>query len=123
MMFVDYGASKGQIAARRINALGISTKERHPALPAVPAIGELGFGAFDAFSWIGSMVPAGTPKQIVSQLNQEIVKAVASADVQKHFTDHGVIPMTNTPEQHSAFIRQEIDKWGGVIRTIGLKLD
>ena len=123
MMFVDYGAAKGQIAAGRVRPLAVSTKERHPALPAIPALGEAGIGPFDSFSWIGSMVPAGTPKEIVARLNREIVQAVASADVQKHFADHGVLPMTNTPEQHTAFIRQEMDKWGGVIRTLGLSLD
>jgi len=123
MMFVDYGAAKGQIAAGRVRALAVSTKERHPALPTIPALGEAGIGPFDSFSWIGSMVPAGTPKDIVARLNREIVQAVASPDVQKHFADHGVLPMTNTPEQHTAFIRQEMEKWGGVIRTLGLSLE
>jgi tripartite-type tricarboxylate transporter receptor subunit TctC len=122
-MFVDYGAAKGHISAGTLRPIAVSTKERHPALPSIPTVAESGIANFDAFSWIGSMVPAGIPGDVLARLNAEIVKAVASPEVQKHFADHGVLPMTNTPEQHSQFVRQEIERWNGVVKTLGLTLD
>jgi tripartite-type tricarboxylate transporter receptor subunit TctC len=122
-MFVDYGAAKGHIAAGTLLPLAVSTKERHPALPSVPTVAESGLENFEAFSWIGSMVPAGTPKDIVTRLNMEIVKAVASPELQKQFSDYGVLPMTNSPEQHTQFVRQEIERWNGIVKTLGLTLD
>src|SRR6202022_1882006 len=101
MMFVDYATAKGQLGSGRLRGVAVSTLGRHPALPAIPSVAEAGVAGFDAFSWIGSMVPAGTPAEIVARLNEEIVKALASAEVLKHFSDHGVLPRTNTPEQHS----------------------
>ncbi len=122
-MFVDFGAAKGHLGAGTLRALAVSTRERHPALPSVPTVAESGLENFEAFSWIGSMVPAGTPKEIVSRLNAEIVKAVASPEMQKQFSDYGVLPMTNTPEQHGRFVQQEIERWGGIVKTLGLSLD
>jgi tripartite-type tricarboxylate transporter receptor subunit TctC len=123
MMFVDYATAKGQLGSGRLRGVAVSTLGRHPALPAIPSLAEAGVPGFDAFSWIGSMVPAGTPADIVARLNEEIVKALASPEVLKHFSDHGVLPMTNTPEQHSAFVREEIERWGSVIRALNLSLD
>ena len=122
-MFVDFGAAKGHLGAGTLRALAVSTRERHPALPSVPTVAESGLENFEAFSWIGSMVPAGTPKEIVSRLNAEIVKAVASPEMQKQFSDYGVLSMTNTPEQHGQFVQQEIERWGGIVKTLGLSLD
>lgn len=123
-MFVDYGASKGFLTEGTLMALAVSTKERHPALPSVPTLAESGIKDFDEFSWIGSMVPAGTPAEIVTKLNQELTKAVASPTVQKSFAEAGFIPATNTPEKHSEFVQQEIVRWKGIVSAIpGLKLD
>ena len=70
------------------------------------------------------MVPAGTPAEIVAKLNQELVKAVASPTVQKNFAEAGFIPATNTPEQYTEFVHQELTRWRGTVSSIpGLKLD
>jgi tripartite-type tricarboxylate transporter receptor subunit TctC len=123
-MFVDYGAAKGFLTEGTLIALAVSTKERHPALPSVPTLAESGIKDFDEFSWIGSMVPAGTPAEIVAKLNQELVKAVASPTVQKNFAEAGFIPATNTPEQYTEFVHQELARWRGIVSSIpGLKLD
>jgi tripartite-type tricarboxylate transporter receptor subunit TctC len=123
-MFVDYSTARGFITDGSLRALAVSTKERHPALPAVPTLAESGIENFDAFSWIGSMVPAGTPADIVTRLNTEIVKVVASPAVQKSFEEYGVLPMTDTPEQYAQFVRQEVTRWNSVVTKIpGLKLD
>ena len=123
MMFLDFATARTQVAAGKIRGLAVSTRARHPALPDIPTVAEGGLEGFDSFSWIGSMVPAGTPREIVARLSTEIATAVDSADLRKSFASHGVLPATNGPEKHAVFVREELDKWGGIIRALGLTLD
>lgn len=123
MTFLTYGLVKGQIDAGTLRAIATSSKERLAALPNVASIREAGIENFDASGWISCMLPAGTPKEIVARLNDEIGKVVKSPDIQKQWLDRGYLSMDGSPEQYSVFVRQEIDKWGGVIRALGLTLD
>ena len=123
MTFLTFGLVKGQIDAGTLRAVATSSKERLAALPNVPSIHEAGIENFDASGWISCMVPAGTPKEIVARLNDEIGKVVKSPDIQKQWLDRGYLSMDGSPEHYAVFVRQEIDKWGGVIRALGLTLD
>ncbi len=120
---MGYGLVKGQIDAGALRAIATSSRERLAALPNAPSIHEAGVENFDASGWISCMLPSGTPKDIVARLNEEIGKAVRSADIQKQWVDRGYLSMEGSPEQYSLFVKQEIDKWGGVIRALGLTLD
>jgi len=67
------------------------------------------------------LAPAGTPKNIVARLNQELVKAMHSPEMKAPLAASGTDPVTNTPEEFAAYIRQEIAKWGKVIKDAGIK--
>ena len=123
MTFLTYGLVKGQIDAGTLRAIATSSRERLAALPNVASIHEAGVENFDASGWISCMLPSGTPKEIVARLNDEIGTVVRSADIQKQWRDRGYLSMDGSPEQYAAFVKQEIDKWGGVIRALGLTLD
>ena len=123
MTFLTFGIVKGQIDAGTLRVIATSSKERLAALPNVPSIHESGIENFDASGWISCTVPTGTPKEIVARLNDEIGKVVRSPDIQKQWLDRGYLSMDGSPEQYSVFVKQEIDKWGGVIRALGLTLD
>jgi len=123
MTFLTYGLVKGQIEAGTLRAIATSSKERLAALPNVPSIHEAGLENFDASGWISCMVPTGTPKEIVARLNEEIGKVVKSPEIQKQWVERGYLSMSGSPEQYSLFVKREIDKWGGVIKALGITLD
>ena len=123
LMLLSPALAKSQIDAGKLRGIAVSTKERIPALPEIASIHEAGIENYDASSWIGSLLPAGTPQEIVIPLNEAMVKAVNSPEVQKFFFASGIAPLANTPEQFTQFIRREIEKWGSAIRPMGLTLD
>ena len=123
MTFLTFGLVKGQIDAGTLRVIATSSKERLAAVPNVVSIHEAGIENFDASGWISCMLPTGAPKEIVARLNEEIGKVVKSPDIQKQWLDRGYLSMDGSPERYSAFVKQEIDKWGGVIRALGLTLD
>ena len=76
-----------------------------------------------AVNWWGVLLPAGTPKPIVDKLHADTVKALQDPDVKKRFADLGVEAVSSTPEQFSAFIRSEMDKYAKLIKEANIKID
>ena len=111
------------VRAGKLRALAVSTVKRSRAAPDVPTIAELGFPNYSVSFWAGVIVPARTPKELVTRLNIEIVKILDMPDVQEKMSDRGLEPMSSTPEQFAAIIKADIAKYGKVINDIGLKVD
>jgi tripartite-type tricarboxylate transporter receptor subunit TctC len=105
----------------KIRGLAVVTAKRAPALPELPTIAEAGVPGYAASNWYGLAAPAGTPKPILAKLHREIVNAIESPDVKEAYSVQGIIPLTSTPQEFRAFIKAEIDKWGALIKKIGLK--
>jgi tripartite-type tricarboxylate transporter receptor subunit TctC len=112
-----------QIKAGRIRALAIGGARRSASMPDVPTVAESDFPGFAADNWYGVYVPAGTPSDIVARLNQEIVKALNLPDVKERFTAQGADIVANTPEQHLAFLKAEIEKWAKIAKLSNAKAD
>jgi tripartite-type tricarboxylate transporter receptor subunit TctC len=106
-----------------IRALAVSAARRVAALPNVPTLAEAGLKGQEADTMQAVLVPAGTPRPIVDFLYREIKAIVALPDIRERFEVLGLEPVTNTPEEFSAQIRQEIEKWGKVIRDANIKTD
>jgi tripartite-type tricarboxylate transporter receptor subunit TctC len=104
------------IKAGRLKALGVSTDYRQAALPDVPTIAESGLPGFVANNWYCFVASPGTPRDIVDRLNLEIRKAMAVPDVKAVLATQGMDPAPGTPEELTAFIKSEIDKWAKIIR-------
>jgi tripartite-type tricarboxylate transporter receptor subunit TctC len=123
--FVVIGAAAAapHIKAGKLRALAVINKERLPALPDVPTAAEAGLPNFEVTTWYGVLAPTGTPRPIVARLNSELVKVMHSADVKERLANQGTEPLTSTPEEFAAYIRQEIAKWGDVIRKANLKAE
>lgn len=103
----------------RLIALGVSTAQRSPEMPEVPTIAEAGVPGFEARVWIGLLAPAGTPAGIVGKLNGEIAKLMRTDDVKKLLVPTGMEPDTDTPAQFGAFLKDDYEKWGKVVRESG----
>ncbi len=107
----------------RLNALGIGSTKRLSSMPQVPTIAESGVPGYEAYSWIGIVAPPGTPKDIVAKLNKEITEILRQKDVEDDLLRQGAIPAGDTPEKFAVFIKDEIVKWGGVVKSANIKAD
>lgn len=120
MTFDSAQASMGNIQAKKIRPLGVTSLKRLAVLPDVPTFDEFGLKGYEAGSWYGIMAPAGTPREIVDRLHSEIVKAVQLPDVNKRITDWGAQVIGNTPEEFAAQIVKERARWAKVVRDAGI---
>jgi tripartite-type tricarboxylate transporter receptor subunit TctC len=111
------------VKAAKLRALAANGAKRTPLFPDLPTMQEQGFPGFLVTSWNGVAVPAGTPKEIISRLNSEIVKALQMPDVKERLSSLGADPVGSTPEEFAAFIQAEIKKWAKVIKDAGIRLD
>jgi len=107
----------------KLRALAVAAPKRSAALPDVPTLDELGFKDQEADTFQGVLVPAGTPKPIVDLLYKEIVAIVALPDVKERFAQLGLEIIANTPDEFTAQIKREIEKWGRVIREANIKAE
>ena len=113
----------GQIRQGKLRPLAVTSAKRVDDLPNVPTINESGYKGFDAVTWFGLLAPAGTPKEIVAKLNAEFNKALRQADLRKKLEDEGADAAGGTPDQFAALIRTEVQRWGGVVKESGARVD
>jgi tripartite-type tricarboxylate transporter receptor subunit TctC len=110
----------GQIRAGTLVPLAVGSSRRASALPDVPTTAEAGVPGSEFNFWIGMMVPAKTPREIVNRLHAEVLKALALPEVKERFQQLGADPWTMTPEQFDAYIRAEIASNGPLVKAAGL---
>jgi len=109
-----------QIKEGKLLALAVGSEKRSAALPDVPTTSEAGVPGSEFNFWIGMMVPAKTPRDIVNRLHSEVEKALASPEVKERFTRLGADAWTMKPEQFDAYIRKEIDVNAKLVANAGL---
>ena len=114
VMFVSAPQAIPQVKAGRIKALAIGSSLRIPQLPDTPTVAET-LPGFAAQSWVGMLVPAGTPKEIVARLHAEVARALADPGVRGKLAAQGFEVVGSTPEEFLAFVRAESEKWAKVI--------
>jgi tripartite-type tricarboxylate transporter receptor subunit TctC len=112
-----------QVRNGKIRPLAVSSAKRTSVMPDVPTIAEAGVPRFDATSWNGVLVPAGTPRPIITRIHESVVRALQAPDVKERLTGDGAEPVGSTPEQFAAFIRAEMAKWSKVIKAAGIKAE
>jgi tripartite-type tricarboxylate transporter receptor subunit TctC len=105
----------------KVRVLAVMSKKRSEALPDVPTIGEAGFPGLEGDGWIGALVPAGTAKEIVALLHREINAIIAKPEIKARLAVLGLDPVGTTPEEFTALMKEEAEKWAKVIRAAGLK--
>jgi tripartite-type tricarboxylate transporter receptor subunit TctC len=109
--------------AGKLKALGLTSPVRSPAAPDVPTIAESGLLGYEVFAWNGVFVPAGTPKAIIQQLNDQIRKAMLLPQVKDKFSAQGFAASWNSPENFGVFVKNEVDKWSRTVKASGATLD
>ena len=122
-MMLDPLQAMPHINGGRLRAIAVGSPKRLPLLPDVPTISEAGLPGYEAVVWWGFLVPAKTPKEIVTRLNAEFNKAMADPGVHKKLEEMGTVVVGGTPEQFDHFIKAETDKWAAVIKKGNIKSD
>ena len=123
LMFDQILTALPHVQSGRLRGLAVTTEKRSPAAPQIPTIAEAALPGYAVTTWHGLLAPAGTPREIVNRLSSEAAKALQSADMRDRFAAQGVDPVSSTPEQFSAMMKTELEKWRRVIAAAGAKLD
>jgi tripartite-type tricarboxylate transporter receptor subunit TctC len=119
-MFASILPTLPYVKAQRFRALAVSGSSRSPVLPDVPTVGET-LPGFEATSWFGLFAPAGTPREIVTRLNGEIARVLATAEVREQLQRQGADPVGDSPEEFAAHFKAEMVKWAKVVRAAGIE--
>jgi tripartite-type tricarboxylate transporter receptor subunit TctC len=122
-MWGDFLVVWPQLEAGKLQAIAVTSKQRHKMLPQVPTVAESGYPGFEALSWQGLFAPAGTPRALVEQLNRDVNKALASADMQDYFGSRGFALGGSSAAEFQAFIESEVQKWSRIVKASGAKPD
>ena len=114
-MIDPLAASSPHIKSGSLRALAMSTPQRNANFPNVPTAIEAGVTGYDFASWGGLFAPAGTPREVVMKLNEEIAKALASPELRKRFDDLGLVPKSSAPQEFGDFLVAEMVRWKAVL--------
>ncbi len=123
MTFGDMASSTPLITSGRLRGLAVTGQRRTVLLPGVPTVSESGFPGFEALAWHGVYAPAGTPREIVDKLNKEIVAVLAEPEVRERLLKDGIEPVGASPAAFGAYTREEIRKWGEIVRAANIRLE
>ena len=122
LMFNNMLSAMPQVKAGRLRAVAVTSTKRSAAAPELPTIAETVPG-YEASGWYGAFAPAATPRDIINRLNTEMNRAMKMPDVIQRLAGDGVEAVGTTPEQFAAYLKQEVAKWGKVVKASGAKAD
>jgi len=108
------------IQSGKLRALAVTGSARLEVLPNIPTIAESGFVGFEAVNWYAYAAPLKTPSEIVTRLNEVIVMTLKDPSISLQLKKLGLLPYPTTIDETSKFFQTESDKWGGIIKKIGI---
>lgn len=109
------------VRAGRLRALAVSSGKRSPSVPELPTVAEAGVPGFAVDQWYALFAPAGTPREVVAKLYGEIARTVASPETRERLLSMGLDPVGMPPEEFTAYLKAETDKWGKLVRDAGIR--
>lgn len=113
----------GHLKDGKVRILAISSAKRSPQTPEVPTVAESGIPGYDFLAEIGMLAPAGTPREVIQRLADEMAKVVRQPDVVQRFAQLGIDPVGSTPEAYAALNKADYHKYAGLVRASGAKID
>ena len=122
MMCDNLGVSLPHVRTGKLKALAVASRRRFPGLPNVPALAET-LPGFESIAWFGIVAPPKTSPAIAEKVATGVQEALKMPDVQKRLADLSAEPMGLGPGETAVFMRQEVERWGAVIRAAGVKLE
>lgn len=123
LMFLPSPVALPHVRSGKMRALAVTSAQRSPALPELPTISEAALPGYDAGTWYGMLVPAGTPAAAIAKLHRDIAGALKSPEINERLSSQGSRIVGNTPVEFAAYIRNEIAKWGKVVKATGARVE
>ncbi len=124
MMFISTSSAIQPAEVKTVKLLAVGSRNRLARYPDIPTVAEAGLPGFEAVSWFGLFAPRDTPRDIVAQINADVRRVFEDAEFQEKFLATNMFePMISSPEQFSAFIKSDAQKWRDVIRTAKVRPD
>ncbi|MBI4191444.1 MAG: tripartite tricarboxylate transporter substrate binding protein [Betaproteobacteria bacterium] len=121
--FLSPPSALPQVRSGKVKALAVTSLKRSVLLPDIPTIAESGFPGYEVSGWFGMLAPAGTPREVVAKLYQEVSRSLKLPDAGDRLVAAGQDPVGSTPEEFAAYIQAETVKWAKVIKQSGAKVD
>jgi tripartite-type tricarboxylate transporter receptor subunit TctC len=121
VMFGSVSGTLPFVRTGKLRALGISSPQRWPTIPEIPTVAESGVPGFEASTWYGTLAPAATPPAVVAKLQTDIAAVLHATDVRKQILDMGFISVGNSSMEFSDVIRNDLARWGKLIRSLEQK--
>jgi tripartite-type tricarboxylate transporter receptor subunit TctC len=122
MMFDNLGVSLPHVKAGKLRALAVASTRRYRALPDVPTVDET-LPGFESVAWFGIVGPPKTPPAIAQKVAAGVEAALRNPDVLRRLSELSADPLGMTPAETAAFMKKETERWGGVIKAAGVKLE
>jgi len=122
LYFGTTASSLEYVRTGRLRALGVTIERRLDALPDIPTVGDFVPG-YEAGNWYGVGAPKATPAEIVEKLNKEISAGLADPKIEARLADLGGIALTGSPSDFGKLIVEETEKWGRVVKFVGIKAE
>jgi tripartite-type tricarboxylate transporter receptor subunit TctC len=123
VMFLPAINAGPQIAAGRVRALAVTSRERLPAMPDLPTVAESGLPGYESSQWYGVLAPAGTPPEILDFLGSHIRNIMRDPAMRSRMSGDGLVPIGSSREQFRLHIKTEIEKWAKLISASGATVD
>ncbi len=120
IFFGELGGSLPHIRSGRLRALAVTSERRHPSLPSVPTVAET-LPGFLSTPWTGLAAPPRTPLAVARRISATVADVLKQPDFAKRLAERSLEPVGSTPEEMSRFIKEEIERWGKVVRSVGIK--
>jgi tripartite-type tricarboxylate transporter receptor subunit TctC len=122
MYFAVMASGLPMVEAGQVRALAVTTTKRQDTAPNVPTIAEAGVPGYDMSSWFAFVVPAKTPPEIIRRMNADTVKVLAEPAIKARLDKLGVVIVGSTPEEFGTLLKEEMAKWGPVIKAANIKV-
>ncbi|RZL64333.1 MAG: tripartite tricarboxylate transporter substrate binding protein [Variovorax sp.] len=123
LMVSSLPSAMGQIKAGKLRPLAVTSAQRSTAAPDIPTVAELGYKGFDVATWYGLFMPAGTPKDIITTVNAEVNKLLATPEMKAAIVAQGAEPQAMTPEQFGTLLKTDYDLWKDIVKASGATIE
>jgi len=123
LMFENQPTVLPHIRSAKLKALAVGTKTRSAALPEYPTVSEAGVPGYESSTAFGVLASAKTPAPIIGRLNRELVKILHSSDIRERMAAQGQEAVGGTPQQYAAHLKEELAKYGRIVKTAGIKAE
>jgi tripartite-type tricarboxylate transporter receptor subunit TctC len=123
MLLTNMASIVPQLASGRLKAIGISSRKRSPVVPDVPTLDESGLPGFEYLTWYGMLVPAQTESQLVLRLQRSTERALATPALIERFDARGLQAYGSTSSHFDRYLKQEMIRWAGVVKSADIRGD